>query len=168
MLTGQSQMKYPLYLSIDDVKKLEFEVVSTELKIRLTRMLERWIANRSNDDSDGRLFWQNKIINKSRSISGGPIYVLEPDGYGMYLPEEYAYHDAEMALVFRRLQTPQFVEFSCELIDEGFFEKQEINELLEQDGVSFRFFWDEGEQCVSVDVFELVQIEDSEPEHYHL
>jgi hypothetical protein len=95
-------MKYPLNILDDDDKKLEFEVVSTELKIRLTRMLQKWISHRADGDSDSALMWQNKIINKSRSISGGPIHVLEPDGYGMHMTEEYAYHDGEMALVFRR------------------------------------------------------------------
>ena len=128
-------MKFTRFITPEDAKKIELDIVSQELKVHLTRLLHQQIEA---DDSEIEILRQNSVINKSRNLLGLPIYVLESDNDGYYQPAEHAWHNGEIELVFRRLNTVQFAEFICELIEDGRFSVQEVNELLERDGVSFR------------------------------
>ena len=157
-------MKYSIHLSEADVKQLEFEIVSDDLLIYLTRKLERW-AEEPND-LDDILMRKNRLINMSRAISGGKIYVLEGDDMGEYWPQERIYHDGEFKLIFRRLSTAEFAEFVCDLIEQDYLGLDEINSLMEKDGVSFRFTeTHRGE--VAVEVIPLKELEEKEPVAEH-
>lgn len=145
-------------MSEDDANKLEHEVVSDELKIYLTRILDEEI--KAIDDENVQLMRMNQLVNKSRTIAGKSIYVLKCDEWGEFLPQEYAWHSGEMALVIRRLNTPQFAEFLCELINEKLFNIDKVNDLLKQDGASFRFF--ETMHDTKIEVMELKEIEELE------
>ncbi len=152
-------MKYTKYLTSDDVRALELEIVSQELKIFLTRLLQRKIASDEFPEHD--IIRQNEIVNKSRNIAGLPVYVLEGDLDGYFHPAENAWHNGEFQLVFRRLSTIQFIEFIGDLIQEGFFERSKINDYLEQDNVSFRFEYNEDGE-LEVAVFPLDKVESEE------
>jgi len=156
-------MKYTKYLTSDDVRALELEIVSQDLKIFLTRELQRKIESDEFPEHD--IISQNAIINKSRNIAGLPIYVLEGDLDGYFHPAENAWHNGEFQLVFRRLSTIQFIEFVGDLIKDGYFGKGEINEYLEKDNVSFRFENNEDGE-LAVEVFPLDKVEsEATPEH---
>ena len=148
-------MKYTKYLDPSDADTLEFEVVSQELKVFLTRELKSKIADES---LDHELIRQNTIINKSRNIAGLSVYVLEGDLDGYFHPAEYAWHNGEFQLVLRRLKTVQFVELMGELIQEDYFNIDFINEYLEKDNVSFRYRYKKDDQ-LTVEVFPLDKIE---------
>ncbi|WP_414574692.1 hypothetical protein [Anabaena sp. CCY 9402-a] len=126
-------MKYTLYLKQNQVDELEYEVVSTELRVHITRLLSQQIKG------ELTIIVQNQLINKARSLIGLPIYVLElmmDDGYE---PHEYAWHNGEFELLLRRFKTTEIVEFLGFLIEEGYFTVEEINDLLVKDGLSFYF-----------------------------
>jgi len=152
-------MKYTKYLTSDDVRALELEIVSQDLKIFLTRELQRKITSDEFPEHD--IIRQNEIINKSRSIAGLPVYVLEGDLDGYFHPAENAWHNGEFQLVFRRLSTIQFIEFMGDLIQNGYFDRSKINEYLEQDNVSFRF-GDNEDGELAVEVFPLDKVESGE------
>ena len=133
-------MKYTIYLSPVDKKKLEYEVVSQELRIHLTRLLRRRIPTVQAPDSHLLLIGiQNRLINKSRAVQGLPVYRLEADDWGEYHIAEQAWHSGEFELVFRRLSTIEFIEYLAELIEDEWFTLSEINKLLEGEKLSFRY-----------------------------
>ena len=156
-------MKYTKYLTSDDVRALELEIVSQDLKIFLTRELQQKITSDEFPEHD--IVRQNELINKSRNIAGLPVYVLEGDLDGYFHPAENAWHNGEFQLVFRRLSTIQFIEFMGDLIQGEYFDRSEINDYLEQDNVSFRFENNEDGE-LAVEVFPLDKVESEEtPEH---
>jgi hypothetical protein len=108
---------------------------------------------------------RNALINESKEIRGEQIYVLRADDWGEYLPCEHAWHNAEIKLIFRELNTIEFIEFVGYLIDEELLSCEEINELLEKEGASFRFE-QENEKTI-VCVFTLEELEEKEQEGQH-
>jgi hypothetical protein len=149
-------MKYSIYLSEDDKKQLEFEVVSQELRVHLTRLIER-----SESFSQSTLFNQNLIVNRSRALLGKPIYVLEADDWGAYEDVEYAWHNGEFELCLRRLDTLRLIELLCEVVEKEWLDMRALNDLLEREGSSFRFREQFGK--LSIEVFSLEQLEEDEP-----
>jgi len=152
-------MEYPIHLTKDDVKQLEFEVVSDALMIHLTRKLERWAEEP--DDLDSILVRKNRLINMSHTISGGKIYVLEADDMGDYWPQERIWHDGEFRLIFRRLSTSEFAEFVCDLLEQEYLDFDEVNALLEKDGLSFRFV-EAGHSAFSIEITPIKDMEEAE------
>lgn len=134
-IVKELDVKFTRFLTPEDIHNLQFEVVSQELKVYLTRLLYQKIKD---EDTEVEILRKNNTINKSRNLLGLPIYVLEADGHGYYEPAEHAWHNGEFELVFRRLNTVQFIEFLCELIEEGVFSLDQVNGLLERDSLSFR------------------------------
>ena len=129
-------MKFPIYLTTKQIEQLEFEVLSKDFYIFLTRKLLNWC-----DDTeyiDNILMRKNILINLSRTISGGKIYILNSDDMGIYEPAEYAWHNSQFLLIFRELSTIEFIEFICELINKEYFKLDFINEVLKNEGASFR------------------------------
>lgn len=124
-------MRFTRFVSEEDIEDLKTEVVSQGLKVYLTRVLDSQILP---DD----LLTRNLIVNKSRNLVGLPIHVLTGYIEGYEYPTAEAWHSGEFMLIFRRLDAVQFAELVCELIDEGFFTVDQINHLLERDGLSFR------------------------------
>ncbi len=130
-------MKYTLYLNQNQISDLEFEVISTPLKVHITRLLSQQIKSQS--QSEWAIVSQNALINKARNLVGLPIYALEADDMGEYHPAEYAWHNGEFELLFRRFNTSEAIEFLGVLIEEDYFSVKVINELLEREGASFHF-----------------------------
>ncbi len=126
-------MKYSIYLSENDKKQLEYEVVSQEFRVHLTRLIER-------NEQFARycIINQNWLINRSRTLAGKTIYVLQADNMGGYEDCEYAWHNGEFELCFRRLDTNRLIELLCEVVDRKWLLRKEVNHLLKQEGASFR------------------------------
>lgn len=152
-------MKYTKYLTDKQKKQLEYEVVSRDLRVYLTRLLDDQIEN------GGRIYRLNSLINNARNLLGLPIYVLEADGYGEYESGEYAWHEGEFQLLMRRFDTISFIEYICELVIHDWFDGNTLNDLFEKDGLSFRI--DNDMSSISVDVMDLkdIKVEDSESAH---
>jgi len=153
-------MKFGIYLDQSQRDQLEFEVLSTEFKVYLVRLIER-------DDRFKRhsLIQMNRLINRSRTFLGLPIYVLEGDDWGAYEDAEYAWHNGEFELIFRRLGTVQLVEFVAELIEQEWFDSDEVNKALDIENASFSFAW-QGESVV-VDVQSIEDLEDEPLDEEH-
>jgi hypothetical protein len=149
-------LKYPIFLSIQDKKQLEFEVVSQELRVHLTRLIERNDRFAKND-----LINRNVLINRSRSLAGQTIYVLNADDWGDYEDCEYAWHFGEFELCLRRGGTIAFIELLCEVLERQWLNVDEVNSLLKQEEASFRFV--QSGNNVSVDVFTLEKLEEESP-----
>ena len=125
-------MKYTIYLNERQKNQLEYEVVSTDLKVHLVRLIEQSSRFRKNP-----LINMNSLINRSRSLDGEAVYILNADDWGDYEDYDYAWHQGEFEIIFRRLDTVSFVEFLCELIEREWFNVDEINALLKQENASF-------------------------------
>ncbi|SMF22292.1 hypothetical protein [Pseudogulbenkiania subflava] len=149
-------MKYSIYLSEEDKKQLEYEVVSQEFRVHLTRLIER-------NENFARHFFmnQNWLINRSRTLIGKAIYVLQADDMGGYEDCEYAWHNGEFELCFRRLDTSRLIELLCEVIDRKWLVRKDINNLLEQEGASFRFVKGAGTE---VEVISIEKLEEDAPQ----
>lgn len=130
-------MRFTRFLTKEDKKKLEFEVVPQDLMVYLTRILRKKIDDRASEDLPA-VVWQNMFVNMSHNLLEMPIYVLRADDWGMYHPAEQIWHSSEMDLVFRRLNTFQFIEMLCELVERGWFAGDEINPLFAEANLSFR------------------------------
>ncbi|WYL96542.1 MAG: hypothetical protein HEQ35_24500 [Gloeotrichia echinulata IR180] len=159
-------MKYTKFLSSNDIKELEYEVISTDLKIYLTRLLADKIKYSNTDEVPTiNLIRQNYFINKSRGLRNLPVYILRSDDLGDYQPTEYAWHNGEFEIIIRSLNTIQFVEFIGFLIEDGVFQIEEVNELLSQDNSSIRF--DKQDNKIRVKILNTSEIEASIPDNAH-
>lgn len=163
-------MKYTRFIRNEDVEYLQYDVISQELRIYLTRLLESVVKERSLRDNEVdltiRLINLNQIINKSRRLVGLPAVILESDEEEYYYPTVHAWHLGEFELVFRRISTIQFIEFVCELIDDEFLSIANINRLFEREGSSFRIqINDDGYISVQVFPIEILESKFQEGEH---
>lgn len=129
-------MRFTRFLTKEDKKKLEFEVIPQDLIVYITRLLQEKIGERGEDTSP--IVWQNMLVNMSHNLLEMPVYVLRADDWGLYPVYEQIWHEGEMNLVFRRLNTFQFIELLCELIERNWFTGDELNPLFEQANLSFR------------------------------
>lgn len=166
-------MRFTRFLSAEDKKKLEYEVVPQDLMIYLTRLLRKDLMKRSNDD-DLTIAWENMFVNMSHNLLEMPIYVLRADDGGLFQVVEQIWHQGEMDLIFRRLNTVQFIEMMCELVERGWFESDEVNMLFGEANLSFRIIdtKDEGYGFSKLDeprveVLSLQDIQDQADEDEH-
>jgi len=156
-------MKFPKYITKDQIKQLEYEVLSKDFLIYLTRSLLDWCEN--SEYLEEIIARKNRIINLSSTISGNKIYILESDDMGAYQQAEYDWHDSNFLLIFRRLNTIQFVEFAGELLRAGYFKLSFLNDALKSEGASFRFVKKEG--AFKVEVLNIDEIEDADISKEH-
>ena len=141
-------MKYPIYITEDQIELLKYEILSQDFYIRLTRDLLHFCEEP--EYSEYIIARKNTFINLSRTVKGGKIYNLSSDDDGFYHPAEYVWHDGNFLLIFRDLSTPEFIEFMGELLVRGNFEMININDLLEKENASFRFI---NHSKYAIDVF---------------
>jgi hypothetical protein len=146
-------MKYPRYITQEQIELLEYEVLSQDFYIRLTRELLEYC-----EEVEGLIIARkNRFINLSRTIKGGKIYVLQSDDDGFYHIAEHNWHEGNFLLVFRDLNTIQFIEFMCELFKTDHFQVHHINKLLEDENASFRFTENSN---YGINVFPIDELED--------
>lgn len=124
---------------IDELKQLKLseEYISRDLKIYLARLLQNKLFSEEGS-SERKIVLQNDIINMSLQIQGKPIYVLETQDEDYMLPE-YAWHNAEFHLVFRRLDSTQTIELLGDLIISNYLSIKEINDLFKRHNITFKF-----------------------------
>src|SRR5437016_2971507 len=89
-------------------EQLELEVVSTEARLRLTRLLRKAVRGSGTGSAQVELIRANKIINLANAVLGRPIYPL--DASEEYEPAEYAWHNGELELLMRRPDSAQLFE----------------------------------------------------------
>lgn len=148
-------MKFPIYITTDQGNQLQYEVLSQDFYIYLTRHLLKWAEKPGN--AEDILMRKNKLINLFKTISGGKIYVLNSDDWGNYEGVEYAWHDGNFLLIFRGLSTVEFIELCCDLITLGYLKMEFVNEALKKEGASFTF--NQKTSGIEVVVFTMEEIE---------
>lgn len=156
-------MKFPKYITKEQIHQLEYEVLSKDFLIYLTRILLDWVEN--TEYLETVIARKNRIINLSRTILGEKIYILESDDMGQYHQAEYDWHDSNFLLVFRGLNTVQFIEFACELIRANYFEVNFLNNALKSEAASFRFIKDDNE--IEIEVLNDEEIEEADISEEH-
>ena len=158
-------MEYFEHLTREVVRELEYEVISLNARVYLSKYFEQFLED---------IYLKNHIINEARNTLGMPLYVLESQDDTFELIE-YSWHNAEFKLVFRRLNTSQLLDlvislFSILKIDFSCIE--DLNNLFASEGNSFRFEMKKLEFGTSTDqidvkVSPIGEIEESESEPYH-
>ena len=149
-------MKYSIYLSKEDKEQLEYEVVSQEFRVHLTRLIER-----NENFAQDNFINQNWLINRSRTLARKTIYVLQADDMGCYEACEFAWHNGEFELCFRRLDTNRLIELLCEVVDRKWLLLAEVNRLLIQEGASFRL---SRGSTIKVEVISVEKLEEDAPQ----
>ena len=132
-------MKFPKYLKDEQIKQLEYEVLSKDFYIFLTRFFNIWSEETS--DFATMVMRKNKLINLSRTVSGGKIYTLKVNDWAEFMPEELAWHESHIFLIFRDLSIFEFIEFAGDLIELDYCKPNFLNDLLKKEGASFYFFY---------------------------
>lgn len=125
-----------LGLSKEQKENLANEVVPERARLELTRLLRA--ATRSHN-SVIRIVQQNHAINIVRNVLNLPFYELEAEDGEYYYPAEYGWHNSQIELAFKIPNTIQLVEILADLIEEGILNDAEVNEILEENNLSFRF-----------------------------
>jgi hypothetical protein len=157
-------MRFPKYITVAESEQLDQELVSDALRINLTRTIMDF-TNSSNDPYE-TMVRQNRVMNMSKTVSGGEIYVLDTEA-GECVPEEFVYHGARVHLILRDLTTSEFIELVCEYIRSEDLDADYVNELLERDNLYFRFISDH--ESVSVEVLSTDDvIEDEGDSHVNI
>ena len=131
-----------LKLSPRQKEQISLEVVSSDARLDLTRVLRARIKN---EDPSIQLVRQNAIINLANTVLNRPIYVLEPDNWGDYMPAEHGWHNGEFELILRRPGTLQLIETLGDLISSEWLSCEEINEILINCNCSIRFYEEEND-----------------------
>lgn len=126
-----------LYVQLSQTLKLSEEYISRDLKIYLSRILDKKLLS-GDSTAERKIVIQNDLINRSLQIQGKPIYVLETQEEFYMLPE-YAWHNAEFHLIFRRLNSLEVIEYLGELIQNKYFSRKEVNEIFRQHNITFKF-----------------------------
>lgn len=134
-------------------EQIELEVISSEARLRLTRVLRRSIRVSELENSHQiELIRINRIVNLANTVLGRSIYTLELGDWD-YEPAEYAWHNGELELLMRRPDTAQLVEVLVDLTEAGCVLIGDVNAILEADGSGVRLR--DGDDGVEVELTEL-------------
>ena len=155
-------MKYPKYVTDEQIRQLKYEVLSKDFYIYLTRYLNDWCEEEENGLTT--IMRKNRLINLSRTISGGKIYTLTDDLESI----EFSWHDSNFLLIFRELNTIEFIEFVCDLINYDYFKIDFINDLLKKEGASFFIYSSSGKLRIEIYSIEEIEKEFLDEEHINI
>lgn len=143
-------------------QQLELEVVSSEARLMLTRLLRNKVKSTSSEEGHKiELIWKNQVVNLTSTILGRPIYTLELSDWD-YDNAEYAWHNGEFELAMRRPNTPQLFEALIDLVNEGFLSITDVNQILEFDKCGARL--DQENDKIVVRLIDLVDLPDETSE----
>ncbi|WP_253709075.1 hypothetical protein [Bradyrhizobium sp. WD16] len=147
-------------------EQIELEVISSEARLRLTRVLRQSVRTSHGEDSHQiELIRINRIVNLANTALGRPIYTLELGDWD-YEPAEYAWHNGELELVMRRPDTAQLVEILVDLADAGCIRVGDVNAILKADSSGIRFSeGDDGTEVELTDVADLPEAPLATGEH---
>lgn len=138
------------------IKELEYEVISEEARLKLTRLIRKIAMC---EDDKIHLIRMNRLINIANSALGRPIYRLETDDMGEYMPEEFVWHTGELELIFRRPNTIKLLEILGDMIEENLLKAYHINAILKEDVSSVEFILND-DNDVSIRVYNLDEVDD--------
>ncbi len=153
-------------LTKKDQEQLGLEVISTEARVRLTRLLRDAIKSKygGEDSAQIELIRKNNIVNIANTALGRPIYVLETAEWD-YEPAEYGWHQGEFELVTRRPDSPKLIEILADLIEEGILSYSDVNTILLEDGCAVQFSHDDGVSVELLSSKDLPEEQDIAGEH---
>lgn len=159
-------MKFPIYLEDDQIKQLEYEVLSKDFYIYLTRFFNNWCEE--TNDFATIVMRKNRLINLSRTISGGKIYTLNVNDWAELMAEELAWHESHIFLIFRDLSIFEFIEFAGDLIELDYCKPKFLNELLKKEGASFQFLYAGSKLKIEVMSIEEIEKANLDSEHINI
>ncbi|MDI5887603.1 hypothetical protein [Flavobacterium yafengii] len=159
-------MKFPMYLEDGQIEQLEYEVLSKDFYIYLTRFFNHWCEE--TNDFASMVMRKNKLINLSRSVSGGKIYTLNVDDWGEFMSEELAWHESHFFLIFRDLSIFEFIEFAGDLIKLDYCKPRFLNDLLKKEGASFKFYYSESKLKIEILSIEEIEKANLNSEHINI
>lgn len=142
--------------------QIELEVVSSEARLNLTRLLRA--ATRADEPPIG-LIRQNAAVNTANAVLNRPIYVLESDDWGDYQSAEYGWHQGEVELVMRRPGTAALIETLADLIVARQLDASDVNEILDADRCGVRFHM--SDEVVTIDVVDVPDVPEGSPPQEH-
>lgn len=154
-------MLHPIYVNHEQINELELEVISTGLRVYLTRLIDKDL----NGAGERALSIMNLVVNMSRSINELPIYVLEGDENGMYQAVDYDWNRGEFLLALRRSSTVQFVELVCDLINKELLGLEVVNIALEQEKSSIQLHYTNNK--IAVQIFGIDELEEGNQDESH-
>ena len=142
-------------------ESLELEVVSQKARLLLTRLVREATAAES---STVKIVLQNNAINIANNVIGLPIYKLEAEDGDYYYPSEYGWHNAEIEIMMKRPETGDLCEVLGDLIQAGVLRAKDVNEILEDENVSFRFSggFEDGVEVEVIAIEDIAEYDDNE------
>lgn len=143
----------PIFLTSENLKELEYELIPDAAKVKLTRILRHQVADFNIDEPENlvKIRHLNSLINKARGLKGEGIYILKLDDWGDLNAAEVAWHESEFENIFRRLDASEFIEFLAEIVYENNLTKEEANQLLHEANSSARLVTEEsGKISISI------------------
>lgn len=147
-----------LGLNKADIQNLEYEVISDETRLKLTRLIR---YQSKAEDANFQIFKQNRFVNIANTNMGKKIYVLISDDSGNYPVQEHAWHNGEIELIMRRPDTIKLVETLADMLQENLLDCGTVNEILNEEGCSVSFHKADYNSPVKVNVLEIDKLEEA-------
>jgi hypothetical protein len=133
-------------------QQIELEVISSEARRKLTRLL------RASVRGEHGIVRMNLIVNLANTVMNRPIYTLD---YNEEIePGEYAWHRGELESIMRCPGSSQLIEILADLITEGSLVMAQVNSILASDRCGIRFVSIRGEVEVEVQVIDTPDLEE--------
>lgn len=152
-----------LGLNKADIQNLEYEIISDETRLKLTRLIR---SQSKAEDDNFQIFKQNRFINIANANMGKKIYVLISDDSGDYPVQEHAWHNGEIELIMRRPDTIKLVETLADMLQENLLDCSTVNEILNEDGCSVSFEKASVNNLIKVHVLEIGKLEETEQDNH--
>ncbi|MEM7738335.1 MAG: hypothetical protein AAF267_21370, partial [Deinococcota bacterium] len=145
-------------------------VISESAKQYVLRLIDSTIKQKYT--TNGEFFYSNTIVRKNsltnlaRRIQGRPVREIWMHESGDDV-ENSAMHENEFWGALTPLNTPQFVEFMIEVMDDNWLEVDLVNQLLRKENLSFQFLQSQEStskrKSVSVKIIPLEVIQEAIP-----
>jgi hypothetical protein len=101
----------------------------------------------------------NNVINLCRNVLGLPIHLIEVNDMGDYEFVDTGWMRSELEVVMRRPDTAELAETLADLIQEGWLDKDAVNDLLASNGCSVSFDTGYADDNVMVEITPIDEIE---------
>lgn len=139
-------------LSDKQRQALELEVVPSEARLELTRIIRDRCQVVHGDEDGMALLRENEFINMANQVLGKPIYTLEGGDWGEYHPAEHAWHHGQRELIVRLPTTSQLAEILADYLQRGMMNTAQVNAILTDYNCGFRFHDISGGESVNIDI----------------
>jgi len=127
------------FMGLNEAQKrqLEMEVVPSETRLRLTRIIRDKCCCR--DDRAIQLVRLAPFVNMVNHVMNRKTYILEGDDWGEYPHEAYAVLESERELMMRSPSTVQLAEILGDYLQADMLGIGEVNEVLAEANCGFAF-----------------------------